>query len=108
MTSTILPGILLIALGAFLSGSFSVPFGKIKDWIWETSWMIFSVGAYILFPLIAYLIFAPNFITIIHTTNSTVLWAVFLMGAVYGIGNLSFGLQSKLLSVLQSRKVVRL
>ena len=99
MTSTILPGILLIALGAFLSGSFSVPFGKIKDWIWETSWMIFSVGAYILFPLIACLIFAPNFITIIHTTNSTVLWAVFLMGAVYGIGNLSFCLALRYLGL---------
>jgi L-rhamnose-H+ transport protein len=99
MTSTILPGILLIALGAFLSGSFTVPFGKIKDWKWETCWMIFSVGAYILFPLIACLIFAPDFITIIHTTNSNVLWVVLLMGAVYGIGNLSFGLALRYLGL---------
>ncbi|MDA3865473.1 MAG: hypothetical protein PF489_01855 [Salinivirgaceae bacterium] len=99
MNSNIFLGILLIALGAFLSGSFSVPFGKIKNWKWETYWMIFSVGAYILFPLIACLIFAPDFITIIQTTPSKVLWVVFLMGAVYGIGNLSFGLALRYLGL---------
>lgn len=44
MSINILFGILLIATGAFSSGSFAVPFGKIKGWSWETYWMIFSTG----------------------------------------------------------------
>jgi L-rhamnose-H+ transport protein len=92
MNVGILFGILLIALGAFSSGSFAVPFGKIKGWNWETYWMIYGVGSYILFPLAACLIFSPEFIKIIRLTPSNTVITVFLLGAVYGIGNLSFGL----------------
>lgn len=99
MNTSILLGILLIAIGAFSSGSFAVPFGKIKDWKWETYWMVFSLGAYILFPLTACLIFAPDFISIIHSTSSLVILAVFLLGVVYGVGNLSFGLALRYLGL---------
>ncbi|GAB1450414.1 L-rhamnose/proton symporter RhaT [Draconibacterium sp.] len=99
MNLNILFGILLIALGAFSSGSFAVPFGKIKGWSWETYWMVFSTGAYILFPLLACLVFAPNFIEIISKTNSTTIIAVLLLGMVYGIGNLSFGLALRYLGL---------
>ena len=99
MSFGILSGILLIALGAFSSGSFAVPFGKIKGWGWETYWMVFSLGAYILFPLIACLVFSPDFIRIIQSTPSETVLAVFLLGAVYGIGNLSFGLALRYLGL---------
>ena len=89
MNVNVLLGIFLIGLGAFSSGSFAVPFGKIKEWKWETYWMVFSFGAYIIFPLVACLVFAPEFISIIKGTPSSVLISVFLLGAVYGIGNLS-------------------
>ena len=99
MSFGILSGILLIALGAFSSGSFAVPFGKIKGWGWETYWMVFSLGAYILFPLIACLVFSPDFIRIIQSTPSETVLTVFLLGAVYGIGNLSFGLALRYLGL---------
>lgn len=99
MTSEILFGILLIATGAFSSGSFAVPFGKIQIWKWETYWMIFSIGAYVLFPIIACFIFAPEYITIIQSVSSKTLITVFLLGALYGIGNLSFGLALRYLGL---------
>lgn len=99
MNVGILSGILLIALGAFSSGSFAVPFGKIKGWSWETYWMVFSLGAYILFPLIACVIFAPEFIQILRLTPTGTLVTVFLLGALYGIGNLSFGLALRYLGL---------
>ena len=99
MNLGILTGIFLIALGAFASGSFAVPFGKIRGWNWETYWMIFSVGAYILFPLISCLIFAPGFLLILQLTPSGTLLTVFLLGALYGVGNLSFGLALRYLGL---------
>ena len=99
MHLNIIFGILLIATGAFSSGSFAVPFGKIKGWGWETYWMIFSTGAYILFPLLACLVFAPDFIEIISNTDSKTIIAVFLLGMVYGVGNLSFGLALRYLGL---------
>ena len=99
MNLGILFGLLLIAVGAFSSGSFAVPFGKIKGWNWETYWMIFSFGAYIIFPLTACLVFTPDFISIIRNTDREIIVAVFLLGAVYGIGNLSFGLALRYLGL---------
>ena len=99
MNLGILSGILLIALGAFASGSFAVPFGKIKGWSWETYWMIFSVGAYVLFPLLACQIFAPGFMQIIRLTPPGTLLTVFLLGMLYGVGNLSFGLALRYLGL---------
>ncbi len=92
-------GILLIATGAFSAGSFAVPFDKIKGWKWETYWMVFSFGAYIILPLISCLIFAPNWLDSIKSTPANVLVIVFLLGAVYGIGNLSFGLSLRYLGL---------
>jgi L-rhamnose-H+ transport protein len=99
MNTSILPGIILIALGAFSAGSFAVPFGKIKGWKWETYWMVYGIGAYVIFPLIACLIFAPGFIQIIRATPSGTVITVFILGAVYGIGNLSFGLALRYLGL---------
>jgi L-rhamnose-H+ transport protein len=95
----ILTGLLLIAIGAFSSGSFAIPFGKIKDWRWESYWLVYSFGAYILFPALACLIFAPGFINIYKDVPSEILLRVFLLGAVYGVGNLSFGLSLRYLGI---------
>jgi L-rhamnose-H+ transport protein len=99
MNINILFGILLIATGAFSAGSFAVPFGKIKGWQWETYWMVYSLGAYIILPLLACLIFAPDFLTIIRSTPGDTIVLVFLLGAVYGVGNLSFGLALRYLGL---------
>jgi L-rhamnose-H+ transport protein len=99
MNLNILAGILLIATGAFSSGSFAVPFGKIKGWSWESYWMIFSLGAYILFPVSASLVFAPGFVSILRESDAQIIQSVFLLGAVYGIGNLSFGLALRYLGL---------
>lgn len=95
----IFTGLFLIAVGAFSSGSFAIPFGKISGWKWESYWLIYSIAAYILFPLIACLIFAPGFISIYKEVPSGVIIKVFLLGVVYGIGNLSFGLSLRYLGI---------
>ena len=99
METTIFAGILLIAMGAFSSGSFAVPFGKILNWKWETYWTVFSLGAYILFPLLACFLLSPEFIPAIRAVPSGQLITVFLLGALYGVGNLSFGLALRYLGL---------
>ncbi len=99
MNFSVVFGIFLIAIGAFSSGSFAVPFGKIKSWNWETYWLIFSFGGYIIFPWIACSIFAPGMFSVFKQTGTGTLLTVFLLGAVYGIGNLSFGLALRYLGL---------
>lgn len=99
MNINVLYGLFLIALGAFSSGSFAMPFVKVQKWKWETYWMIFSFAAYILLPLLSCIIFTPTFIEVYSEIDSWILWKVFLLGAVYGIGNLSFGLSLRYLGL---------
>lgn len=99
ISGNILVGLLLIAIGAFSSGSFAIPFGKIKDWKWETYWLIFSLGAYILFPLAACTFLSPDFLRILGTVPGKILVQVFALGMIYGVGNLSFGLSLRYLGI---------
>ncbi len=99
MNIHIIFGILLIATGAFSAGSFAVPFGKTKGWQWETYWMVYSLGAYIIMPLLACLLFTSDFITIIRSAPGDTIILVFILGAVYGVGNLSFGLALRYLGL---------
>lgn len=52
MDTTLFLGLLLIALGAFASSSFSIPFVKIKNWNWENYWLVCSLSAFIVCPII--------------------------------------------------------
>jgi L-rhamnose-H+ transport protein len=99
MSASILLGILIIAIGAFASGSFSIPFDKVTKWKWENSWLTFSFFAYLIVPLIICLIVAPHFIEIYKTIPASNLWLIFIMGAVYGLANLTFGLSLRYLGV---------
>jgi len=98
-SQNILLGIILIATGAFSSGSFAIPFGKIKNWKWESYWLVYSLGAYFLFPLSGCLLFSPGFLNIYKGVSSGVLLNIILLGAVYGVGNLSFGLSLRYLGI---------
>jgi L-rhamnose-H+ transport protein len=99
METSILTGILMIAAGAFTAGSFAIPFGKVRSWKWETYWLIYCIGAYTLFPLLSCLIFAPGFVGVYQNVPANIKLSVFLLGAVYGIGNLSFGLSLRYLGI---------
>ena len=99
MNTAILTGLIFIALGAFSSGSFAIPFGKIKGWKWESYWFIYCIGAYIIFPVLSCMIFSPGFMSVYKDVPSGTLALVFILGMIYGIGNLSFGLSLRYLGI---------
>jgi L-rhamnose-H+ transport protein len=99
MTLFVFYGILLITIGAFMSGSFSIPFDKVKQWKWETSWLVYCLFGYIVVPLAVCLLTVPDFIsTLSQVPFRTVLW-IFLLGALYGAANLTFGLSLRYLGL---------
>ena len=49
-------GLLIIAIGAFCQSSSYVPINKIKDWSWESYWIVQGVFAWLLFPLVGALL----------------------------------------------------
>lgn len=92
-------GIGLIMIGAFMSGSFAIPFSKTKSWIWENYWLAFSLFAYVVLPILCCYAFCPNFIEVLSNQPSEKLWWIFFLGFIYGLANLSFGLSLKFLGL---------
>lgn len=99
MNLTLFLGIGIIAIGAFSSGSFSIPFEKTKNWAWENYWLVYCLFAYVVVPLLACAIFCPNFISLLLDFPPKTLGWIFLLGTIYGICNLTFGLTLRYLGL---------
>ena len=90
-------GLLLHAVGGFASGSFLIPFKKVKDWAWESYWLISGVAAWIIMPwIIGYLTIPDLFSLLKDAPSSTLLWCLFF-GALWGLGSITFGLSMRYL-----------
>ena len=99
MSIFIVYGILLIAIGAMMSGSFAIPFDKVKGWRWENSWLIYCLFGYVIVPFLVCLLFVPEFFTVFGKVSVQTLVWVFLLGAVYGVANITFGLSLRYLGM---------
>ena len=99
MSLSVLYGILLITVGAFMSGSFAIPFDKVKAWKWENHWLVYSLFGYVIVPLLVCLVFVPDIMKVLNTAPSKTRWLVFLLGAIYGVANLMFGLSLRYLGI---------
>lgn len=92
-------GVLFHSIGGFASGSFYIPFKKVKDWSWETYWIVGGIASWLLVPFIAAWLTIPDFMGIIRSTDGTTLFYTFLMGLLWGIGGLTFGLSMRYLGM---------
>ena len=56
----ILIGLLIIAIGAFCQSSCYVPINKIKDWSWESYWVVQGVFAWLILPFLGAMLAVPS------------------------------------------------
>jgi L-rhamnose-H+ transport protein len=92
-------GLFFHSLGGFASGSFYIPYRKIKVWSWESAWIIGGLFSWILVPLLAAYLTIPDFMEIIMNADSNVLLWTFVFGVLWGIGGLTFGLAMRYLGM---------
>jgi L-rhamnose-H+ transport protein len=85
-------GIIYHTIGGISSGSFYMPYKKVKDWAWESYWIVGGLFSWLIVPPIAAYLTIPNFTEIISAGASSVKSFVFLMGLLWGIGGLTYGL----------------
>mgnify|MGYP002852287049 CR=1 FL=1 len=104
----ILIGLLIIAIGAFCQSSCYVPINKIKDWSWESYWIIQGVFAWLVFPLLGALLAVPeghSLSELFATTPSFNIWMTILFGVLWGVGGLTFGLSMRYLGVALGQSI---
>jgi L-rhamnose-H+ transport protein len=99
-------GIIFHTIGGFSSGSFYMPFKKVKGWAWESYWIVGGLFSWLIVPPIAAYLTIPNFVEIISGTESSVQNFTFLMGLLWGIGGLTYGLGVRYLGMSLGNSVV--
>ena len=102
----IILGILFHFIGGFASGSFYVPYNKVKGWSWESYWIIGGLFSWLIVPPLAAWLTIPNFSEIISSTDPSVLGWTFFWGILWGIGGLTYGLGMRYLGMSLGNSVL--
>ena len=102
----ILLGVFFHFIGGFASGSFYMPFKKVKGWAWESFWIIGGLFSWLIVPPVAAYLTIPGFGEIIRNSSTQVLGAVFLMGLLWGVGGLMYGLGVRYLGMSLGNSVI--
>lgn len=99
-------GVIFHFLGGFASGSFYIPFKKVKQWSWESYWIIGGLFSWLIVPPLAAWLTIPDFTEIIKQTDGTVLRNTYIMGLLWGIGGLTYGLGVRFLGMSLGNSVI--
>lgn len=92
-------GVFFHFIGGFASGSFYIPFKKVKGWAWESYWIVGGVFSWLFVPLLAAWITVPHFMEIIRQTDGITIFWTYFMGVLWGVGGLTFGLAMRYLGM---------
>ncbi len=92
-------GIFLHAFGGFAAGSFYIPFKKVKNWAWESYWIISGAFAWIIVPWGVAFMTVPGLMDVLASAPKGSMVASYLFGVLWGIGGLTFGLSMRYLGM---------
>ncbi len=92
-------GILLYILGGLAGAVFYLPFKKVKNWAWESYWLIYSLVALLIVPWVLVYIVSPNVLSVLHSSSLKTLFWCYIFGAMWGVGGLTWGLMIRYLGV---------
>lgn len=101
-------GLLIIAIGAFCQSSSYVPINKVKQWSWESYWLVQGVFAWLVFPVLGALLAVPaghSLFDLFTAENSFNVWMTMLFGVLWGVGGLTFGLSMRYLGVALGQSI---
>lgn len=99
MPIAILAGIGWHTVGAAMAASFYAPIEKVRNWSWETTWAFMGLFSWILLPLTMSYILLPHFCAFYASQPTRLLLTVALFGAMWGVGNVSYGLTMRYLGM---------
>lgn len=101
-------GLLIIAIGSFFQSSCYVPINKIKEWSWESYWIVQAVFAFLLLPFLGMMLAVPqghSITELFASAPSFNLWMTILFGMLWGVGGLTFGLSMRYLGVALGQSI---
>ncbi len=99
-------GILFHSLGGGASGSWYMPFDWVKKWRWEIYWITGGIFSWLIMPFLAVLLTTPDWQGILQATSGGVIRNTYIMGLLWGIGGLTYGLAIRYLGMSLGNSVL--
>jgi L-rhamnose-H+ transport protein len=99
-------GVIYHFIGGAASGSFYMPFTRVRKWSWESMWIIGGLFSWLIVPPLAAWFTIPGFTEIIQATGASTLGWTYLMGLLWGIGGLTYGLGVRYLGMSLGNSVI--
>ena len=98
-------GLIIIAIGSFGQSSSYVPINKVKNWSWESFWLVQGIFAWLLFPLLGALLAVPGGSSLIELCGSGGALPAIIYGVLWGVGGLTFGLSMRYLGIALGQSI---
>jgi L-rhamnose-H+ transport protein len=92
-------GVFLHWLGGLASASFYVPYRGVKNWAWETYWLVGGFFSWIIAPWILALTMTRDLGRVLHEAPASSLFWAYVFGVLWGLGGLTFGLTMRYLGM---------
>src|SRR6187551_2503361 len=102
----VIAGVIFHFIGGFASGSFYMPFKKVKGWHWESFWIVGGIFSWLIVPPLAAYLTIPGFASIIMESSAATLQITYLFGVLWGIGGLTYGLGVRYLGVALGSSII--
>jgi len=99
-------GVIYHFIGGFASGSFYMPYKKVRGWHWESYWIIGGLFSWLIVPPLAAWLTVPGFAEIIKATPAGTIKYTILFGVLWGFGGLTYGLGVRYLGMSLGNSVV--
>lgn len=99
-------GVIFHFLGGFASGSFYIPYKKVRKWSWESYWIVGGIFSWLIVPPLAAYLTVPDFGNIIGRTPGSTIKYTYIFGLLWGIGGLTYGLGVRYLGVALGSSII--
>jgi L-rhamnose-H+ transport protein len=92
-------GVVFHWIGGLASGSFYVPFRRVKFWAWETYWLVGGFFSWIIVPWIVGLFMTRDLLAVLREAPRLSIFWAYVFGVLWGLGGLTFGLTMRYLGM---------
>jgi L-rhamnose-H+ transport protein len=106
MTS-VMAGIGWQIVGASMAASSYAPVERVRKWSWETTCALAGLFSWVLLPIVVSLVLLPNFHSFYAAMSTSLLLRIAAYGAMWGLGNVTYGLTIRYLGMSLGTLIVR-
>ena len=92
-------GILIFMLGGLAGAVFYLPFKRVRNWAWESYWLIYAIVGLAIVPWLLAFATSPNVLSVLGSAPRGEIVYCLVCGAVWGFGGLTWGLMIRYLGV---------